>query len=470
MVKFFYLVIVSIGLMTIACEKNLEPNSLTGESSLDDHTNHDHSRIDSYYTCSMHPQIREEGPGKCPICFMNLTKVEVETSTEENTATNQAVNTKWRCKDFEDVTSEVEGVCPVDGSPMILVQSRPKAGEIIAKIKLNKSQKSHFRPTFFPVTPMKMTRDIRLLGDVIQSEEKESSIPARVAGRVEKVYVNSTGSLVKPGDPVLDIYSPQLITAGEEYILARRSVANGQSDEFENMLKQSKRRLELWGIKPRQYESWFQKGKVPRNITVYSNTKGVVRKRNANQGKYFEEGQNFFELTDLSSVWVEMDVYEHDASLVKLGQTVSLKFTALPGKVLKGEIDFISPVLNPKSRTLKVRATIANDEGILMPGMVADATLKVSFENTPLVVPRGALIDTGKRKVVWVRLDSDRYQARLVATGVESDGYVAVLEGLDEGDQVVAEGNFLLDAQAQLFGGYEDFGAPGSANSVIDHH
>jgi len=414
------------------------------------------SKVESYYTCSMHPQIKEHKPGKCPICHMNLTKVEVDLSDESATAEKEELKPFWRCENFPDVTSEAEAVCPIDGSPMVKVDPyKEKAGKVVAKVKLRKAQLSHFKPDFFPVSKMKMTKTISLLGNVIQSEERESNIPARIAGRVEKVFVKSTGELIKTNQLVLELYSPRLITGGEEYILARKSFNENGSQEYKELVKESEEKLKLWGIRKFQMERWYKSGRVPRSIKIYSPTSGIVRKRNALKGKYFKEGQSFFDLADLSDVWVELDVYESDSALVSIGQEVSLKFQALPGKTLKGSIDFVDPVINPKTRTLKVRATISNNDGMLKPGMVADGSLKIELENQPLVIPRTAVIDTGKRKVVWSKVSGKAYQAKEVLTGFESEGYVEVVKGLMEGEEVVIEGSFLLDAQAQLFGGYE---------------
>ena len=428
-----------------------------------DHTD---SKSQVYYTCSMHPQIKEDGPGKCPICHMNLTKIEIDNSDEKpHVVADIPEKDIWQCKNFPDVTSGTPDVCPRDGTQMVKKLKENKAAKIVAKVKLRKAQIKHFSPEVFPVTTMKMTKKIRLLGSVLQSEEKESNIPARIDGRVEKIYVRSTGSMVRKGDPVIDLYSPNLITAGEEYLLAKQSYSKTKSKEFEDMLNQSKEKLRVWGIKKFQYEKWHKSGKVPRQITIYSNTTGIVRKRNATVGKYFKEGQNFFELSDLSDVWVEMDVYEHDSSLIKIGQKVDLEFIAIPGEILSGVIDFVNPILSQKSRTLKVRATIENTSGKLKPGMIADAILNVNLEGSPLVVPRSAIIDTGKRKVVWVKVTNKEFRAKSIHTGYESEGYVEVTHGLMEGEKVIIEGNFLLDAQAQLFGGYEDM-----KNSIEHNH
>jgi multidrug efflux pump subunit AcrA (membrane-fusion protein) len=426
----------------------------------DSYEGHKHSSekggTSTYYTCSMHPKIKESKSGKCPICHMNLTKVEVELN--DNSGITPKINKKdvWICKDYPEVESEVEETCPIDGTLMVLKPIANTASLVVAKVKLRKAQLNHFNPDYFPVSRMKMMKRIRLLGSVLQSEEKESSIPARVGGRVEKVYVKSTGSFVQVGDRVLELYSPKLITAGEEYLIAKSSYTKSKSSEFKDLLNQSEERLKLWGIKKLQYEKWFKEKKVPREITIYSPSTGIVRKRSATVGKYFKEGQNFFELSDLSDVWVEMDVYEQDSALVKLAQRVELEFTALPGENVQGEIDFVNPVLNQTSRTLKVRATIKNNSGKLKPGMIANAVLNIDIEGKPLVVPRSAIIDTGKRKVVWVKINEREFRAKKVHSGHESDGYVEIKNGLEEGEEVVIEGSFLLDAQAQLFGGYED--------------
>jgi membrane fusion protein, copper/silver efflux system len=383
------------------------------------------SKLEVYYSCSMHPKVKEKEDGKCPLCHMNLTRVEVDRS---ETIESQRVNS-----------------------------NKTIAAKVIGRVKLNKSQLSHFRPEYFPVTKKSMKKKIRLLGTVLQSEEKESKIPARIAGRIEKVYVKSTGSTIKKGDPVVDLYSPRLITAGEEYLIAKKSFDKTQSNEYKEMLDQSKERLRLWGIRSFQYKSWLRKGKVPRSIVIYSSANGIVRKRNAIVGKYFKEGQNFFELSDLSDVWVEMDVYEQDAALISIGQSIKLEFTSIPGEFITGEVDFVAPVLDSKSRTLKIRTTIENKSGKIKPGMVADGSLTIFLDGRPMVIPRSALIDTGKRKVVWVKVNDNTFQAKEVHVGQESDGYIEVKNGLMIGEEVVIEGSFLLDAQAQLFGGYHEF-------------
>lgn len=385
-----------------------------------DHAHHDHEKNMTsakpapadYYTCSMHPEIKESEPGKCPICGMNLTLV---SAAEESSDTDSA----------EGETDE---------------------GSKLPTVKLKKGQINHFKATLYKVQRKQLHKQVRMLGSVLQSEEKESSIPIRVAGRVEKVYVQSTGSLITTGDAIIDIYSPQLITAGEEYLVVKNN---------KRLLAQAEKKLKLWGIKPWQYRAWRKKNKIPNHITLYSPLSGIVKTRHALAGRYFREGAKLFDIYDLSKVWVELDVYEQDINLVKIGQEVTLRFVSLPNTVISGAIDFISPFLNKASRTLKIRTTIDNKDGKLKPGMIADAALQVNIEGEPMVVPSSAVIDTGKRKIVWVKsAPSHVYQARAVTSGYQTSEYVEITSGVEVGEEVVLDGNFLLDAQAQLFHDY----------------
>jgi RND family efflux transporter MFP subunit len=182
-------------------------------------------------------------------------------------------------------------------------------------------------------------------------------------------------------------------------------------------------------------------------------------------GKYFKEGQSFFDLSDLSDVWVEIDVYESDSGLIKLGQPVDMKFSAIPGELYQSNLDFIEPTISMDTHILKVRTTVDNQKGLLKPGMIADVNLKITLPDHQLVIPRSAIIDTGKRKVIWTKIDDRQFKAKIIKTGYETAGFVEVKEGLMEGEEIVLDGAFLLDAQAQLFGGYMDMkGAPSGHN------
>ena len=206
-----------LGVVTVACtkEKIEDKHEAMKPVILEDHSESS-SKTKTVYTCAMHPHVHESEPGKCPLCNMNLTKLELNLEEDAHKSTHPG--------------------------------HQVSAHEAIAKVKLKKSQLNHFRPSFFPVTEMKMSKKVHLLGVVLQSEDKESTIPARVGGRVEKVFVKSTGSFVKKGDPVVLIYSPKLITTGQEYLLSRKSYEQTKQAEFKELQDQARERLELWGF------------------------------------------------------------------------------------------------------------------------------------------------------------------------------------------------------------------------------
>lgn len=421
-------------------------NQYSGSSS--EEKKHEHSKI--FYTCSMHPQIKEDKHGKCPICGMGLTKVE----QEQDAGHEIAMNEQYYCESDPSITSEAPGECPIDGTQML---KKDLSSNTVGTVKLRKSQVSHFKADLYEASYKKMKKNIRLLGSLSKAESKQSNIPARTSGRVEKVLINSTGSFVKKGMPVLELYSPKLLSGAEEFLLARTNyLTNKDNIELKELYEQSIQRMKLWGILESQLNLWAKENRVPRNITIYSPVSGIVEKKNAIKGKYFQEGESFFDLVDLSTLWVELDVYEHDTGLIEMGQQIQIEFGAYPGKIWNSSIDFVSPILNTKTRTLKVRATLSNENGELKPGMVGTASLEVVLKGAPIVIPRNAVIDTGKRKVIWIEVNNKKYQAKSIKTGFESQGFVEVKEGVEIGDKVVIDGNFLLDAQAQLFGGFEE--------------
>ena len=404
------------------------------------HPDHKHDEV--FYTCSMHPQIKEKEPGKCPICGMGLTRIQ-KTQTEAKASQKPY----YYCESDPSVKSLHEGVCPLDGRPMQKFERGKK------KLQVRPHQIKHLKVGLFKVQKKKLKRKIRLLGTVLKSEQGQSNIPSRVRGRVEEVLVRSTGSFIRKGDPVLKIYSPLLLTGAEEYLIARANhLKNKKSKAFRDIYEQSTERLKQWGIRDAQLQKWAQERKVPREVTIYSPVTGIVENRSALVGKYFKEGESYFDLVDLSQLWVELDVYEHESGLVNLGQDIELEFSAYPGEYWHGKLDFVSPLLNEKSRTLKLRTTLENTNGKLRPGMTATAKLSVASDKSTLVIPQSAVIDTGRKKIVWLDKGGNQYESHPIITGFSTDEFVEVKNGLKEGDLVVTKGNFLLDAQSQLFG------------------
>ena len=300
--------------------------------------------------------------------------------------------------------------------------------------------------------------DIDAFGRVEQPEAQLAAVSSRIGGRVDKLYVQYTGERVKSGQPVADIYSPEVATAIEEYRLAEENrtgllqsddaYARSQADA---LVKASLHRLELWGISSKQMDAPAVTG-VP-HVTIFAYASGTVVDRKVTQGQYVNAGDTLFTVADLSQVWIKADVYEEQLPQIRPGQQVDITGESLSNQTLHGHVDFIEPSANPQTRTVSVHVHVANPSMRLLPGMFVNATFVSRAAQPSIVVPRSAVLDTGTRKIVYVALPNGVFEAREVAVGAPSDNLFPVAGGLKAGEKVVLNGNFLIDSQAHLSSG-----------------
>jgi Cu(I)/Ag(I) efflux system membrane fusion protein len=300
--------------------------------------------------------------------------------------------------------------------------------------------------------------DIAAFGRVEQPEAQLAAVSARIGGRVDKLYVQYTGERVRNGQPVADIYSPEVATAIEEYHLAEenRNQLKQSDDAFvrtqtDVLVKASQHRLELWGISGKQSDA-PEIGGVP-HVTIYAYTSGTVVDRKVTQGQYVNAGDTLFTVADLNQVWIKADVYEEQLPLIRQGQEVEITAATLPNRTLHGHVDFIEPAANPQTRTVPVHVHVANLEMRLLPGMFVNATFVSHAAEPTIVVPRSAVLDTGARKIVYLARPSGVFEAREVQVGAATEDLFPVSSGLALGDKVVLNGNFLIDSQAHLSSG-----------------
>jgi Cu(I)/Ag(I) efflux system membrane fusion protein len=313
--------------------------------------------------------------------------------------------------------------------------------------------------------------DIAAFGRVEQPEAQLAAVSARIGGRVDKLYVQYTGERVRSGQPVADIYSPEVATAIEEYHLAEenRNQLKQSDDAFartqaDALVKASQRKLELWGINGKQSNAPEKDG-VP-HVTIYSYASGTVVDRKVTQGQYVNAGDTLFTVADLNQVWIKADVYEEQLPQIRQGQEVEITADSLPNRTLHGHVDFIEPAANPQTRTVPVHVHVANPEMHLLPGMFVNATFVSRAAEPSIVVPRSAVLDTGTRKIVYLARPNGVFEAREVQVGTATEDLFPVLHGLAMGDSVVLNGNFLIDSQAHLssgvsglYGGSKEFAA-----------
>jgi RND family efflux transporter MFP subunit len=314
-------------------------------------------------------------------------------------------------------------------------------------------------------------------GRVEQPEAQLAAVSARIGGRVDKLYVQYTGESVRRGQPVADVYSPEVATAIEDYRLAQENRNRlSQSDDAnvrtqaDALVTASQRKLELWGVTEKQIEA-PETGGVP-HTTLYASASGSVVERKVTQGQYVNAGDTLFTVADLSEVWIKADVYEDQLPQIRRGQEVTITSEAVPNRTLHGHVDFIEPQANPQTRTVPVHVHVANPGMRLLPGMFVSASFVSAAPTQSIVVPRSAVLDTGTRKIVYVAHPNGVFEAREVTVGAPSDDLFPVTSGLKLGDKVVLSGNFLIDSQAHLssgmsgmYGGSKEFAANSAAST-----
>ncbi|HBD08989.1 MAG TPA: efflux RND transporter periplasmic adaptor subunit [Syntrophobacteraceae bacterium] len=310
------------------------------------------------------------------------------------------------------------------------------------------------------VSRQTITRTIRTVGRVEYDEKKLVAITTKYEGWVEKLYTDYTGKFVRKGEPLAEIYSPELFATQQEFLnLLRWHKDPGPASSWNSMLagdrdaivEAARQRLRLWDITENQIKTIEGSGKPIRTLTLFSPISGYVIQKMVVQGMRIMPGEKLFDLADLSTIWVIADVYEYELPLIRLGQTTRVRLSYLPGKEFASKIDYIYPSLSGESRTARVRLVMPNPGGNLMPQMFTNIEITIDLGKR-LAIPDAAVIDTGERKIVYVDKGEGNFEPREVVTGLRADKMVEVLQGLKEGDRVASTANFLIDSEAQLRG------------------
>ncbi|WP_299986603.1 efflux RND transporter periplasmic adaptor subunit [uncultured Pontibacter sp.] len=367
------------------------------------------------YTCSMHPQIRQDGPGKCPLCGMDLIPV-----------SNGGSGGK---------------------TSRYVLEMTPEA------IALSNIQTTRLEM----VDP---ENELVLSGRVALNEQQVSSITAKFPGRIERLYVNFTGQEVRRGERLASLYSPELITAQRELQEAARA-----KDLMPELYEAARAKLKLWKLTDAQIKRIENASDIITNFDIYSDAAGVVTERLVSAGDYVTTGSALFEVANLSSVWVVLDAYEADLSWIKQGGNITFTVPGIPGKEFTAKVAFITPVLDATTRAIEVRAEVQNPGNQLKPGMFADARIKTSTgaKEQSLSVPSSAVLWTGKRSVVYVKVPGQEmpaFEMREVTLGPRMGERYVVESGLQPGEEVVTNGVFAVDGAAQLRGNYSMMSPP----------
>lgn len=330
------------------------------------------------------------------------------------------------------------------------------AGSAAQPVTLSAADAQRIGVTYAAVELTSLEREIRTVGQVTFDETRVTTISSKIDGWIERLYVNFEGQPIGAGTPLFAIYSPMLVTAQEELLLAKRlaaEVADGGADARENaasLLASARRRLTYWDVSPGDVARIESSGQVQRTITLRSPVSGFVVQKNVLQGQRIMAGEPLYRIANLSTVWVEGEVFERDLAAVRLGQSVTAELDALPGRSRSGRITYIYPTLNAETRTSRIRVELPNPGLALKPGMYATLRWPAGVAISALTVPRSAIVSTGERHLAFVKRADGMLEPRLVTLGTSTVNRIEIVSGLSAGDTVVASATFLVDAESNL--------------------
>lgn len=359
-----------------------------------------------HYTCSMHPSVKQAGPGKCPICGMNLIPVTKE--------------------------QQQEGVVMIDDARRQLIGVRTE-----------------------PAVLAPMRREFRAVGHVTYDESSLSDVNLKVHGWITKLYVSQTGQKVRRGQTLLSLYSPELYNAEQDFVLASQGAATPSLSpgsgpgRVETLARAARQRLHLLGLEDGQIDALTRQGTPSESVPIAAPASGYIIEKNVVEGASVDAGMRLYRIAALTKVWIEAQVYEADLPLVHAGQSASVSLDYIPGRTYDAKVSYVYPYLDPQTRTAQVRLELANEDLDLRPGMYANVTLGADL-GPRVQVPSAAIVYTGPRRLVFVDLGQGRFRPQEVSVGVASNGMYEVLSGLQPGDVVATSGVFLIAAEARI--------------------
>ena len=473
-----------------------------GETIAESSDEHDHDG-ETVYTCPMHPQIRQNEPGNCPICAMKL--VPAANQTKKTSATPPAADegeSRYICPMMCTPPSSEPGRCPVCAMELVEASADSGGDGISVTIEPAARRLIGIQTATAKLGPVSQT--IRTIGSIDYDESKLATISAYVGGRIEKLYANYVGVPVEKNDDLALIYSPDLYSAQVEYLTARKGGGLKRLGGSSNLAELAKQNLIELGLTEDQVVELRSRGKAESRIRLRSPINGTVISKFAVEGDYIKTGTKIYRIADLSTVWLMLDLYPDDAARIRFGQQVEAEVNSMPGEVFTGRVAFIDPTVNPTTRTVQVRVEMLNPDGKLKPGDYATArvyvpavrqdriydpalankfispmhpqvirekpgdcpicgmdlipTSELGYASEPMpkqqvvTVPRDAVLMTGDNSVVYVETDPGRFEIRRVSVGPMTDDRAVILEGMSPGETVATNGNFLIDSQMQLAG------------------
>ncbi len=408
------------------------------------------------YQCPMHPQIIQDHPGDCPICGMKLVPIKDSGASPAKPADKGRI-VFYRNPMNPSITSQVpmKDEMGMDYIPVYEGELKGEGPSVEdhAAVTIDPERQQLIGLTTAKVAEGMVGGEIRTTAILAVDETRVRKVNLKVDGFVDHLYVDFVGKPVAKGQPLFSFYSPEFVSAQEEYLVAvktRTSLAAGSlAQSGDDLVSSAKRRLALWDVPEEAFARLEKTGVAQRDIILRSPVSGVVTAKNVVQGSRLTPADIPFEITDLSHVWALADVYETELARVKVGQSGTLTLSSMPGKTFTGRVVFVDPILDPKTRTAKLRLDLPNPKGDLKPGAYGEAVIK-GPAHKGILVPMDAVLDAGTQKVAFVALGEGRFQPREVATGIRVGDQIEILSGLKSGEEVITRANFLVDSESRL--------------------
>jgi RND family efflux transporter MFP subunit len=411
------------------------------------------------YSCGMHPEVISSEPGNCPICGMKLTPIK-STSPQAGARPGGASKGErtilyWRAPMDPTEIYDHPGKSKMGMDLVPVYEGEEAAGAGSIAIEPSVQQNMNLRTA--PVERRDISVVIRAFGTITYAQDRESSVNTKIGGWIEKLYVNTAGQAVKRGDPLLEIYSPELVSTQEEYLLALKNKKELAQSPYESIrqdadrtLAAARERLKYWDISDREIAEIERSGRTRRTVLLNSEIDGIVTHKAVVEGDKVGPGMDLLHIADLRRVWVEAAVYESEIPLLRLGQRAEIELDYRPEYRLEGKVDFIYPFLDSKSQANNVRLVFENPDLVLKPDMYATVRIFAPTIEHSLAVPAEAVLRSGTRDLVFVAQGEGTFEPREVKIGVESsDGFTQVVSGLLDGERVVVSGQFLLDSESR---------------------
>ncbi len=416
------------------------------------HDAHGDDAASTLYSCGMHPHVLQEGPGRCPICGMDLTPV----SEGEDEDTGPGAES-WTCSMHPMIDEPEAGSCPICG--MDLVRSASEGGEQSEgrpAVTIDPTVVQNIGVSSELVGRRTLHRELRALGHLDYDRESVVSVTTKASGFVERAFVHHVGERVAKGQPLFELYSPEVLQTQEELLSALRyaNALEGSGPAAERaraLVAAARQRLALYDVDEAQLRALEENGESQRRMTIHAPRGGVVMRRmDGLEGAALKPGVEALHIASLDTLWLRVEVYEDQLPWMRAGDLAELEFSALPGETRRARVLFVEPAIDERTRTAKLTLRLDNPDGRLRVGMYASVRFRPAMARDVIAIPSDAVLRTGTRQIGVVALGDGRFEPRELALGAAAEGWVEVRSGLAEGERIVTSAHFLIDSESSL--------------------